>query len=608
MLNELVEFGRRIRKADASDALKQEDVVTDLLIDSQGNFLGFTVHDKIPTLAEALTAKKGKARLLVDKPEETLGLDAKKHAWYLAKLQEYADVLSLAPVLLFYGENKAAGLKKAVEAFETSVPQKERTGNIAFLLPGDSVRLHEKPDVTEAIVRRFEGAQKKNKGAQPRACSVCGTTDYPVLADPHGMIKNVPDGQTSGSALISYNEKAFESYGLASNENSSVCTACARNYVEGLTFLLNNGERVHPEKGKPYYRYSHRKNLSPDTAMIYWTRSGAPSAEIQLVDNPEEHWGDIASMLMEKENDSPQNEAALELLLNAPYRGAVKPLETVDADRFYACILSGAAARIAIRSWIESTTSIIKANVTAWFHDIAIVERNFDTDTPEMRFFPLRSLANACGVHRKKETGGAARFELDSKDDFPGRAATMLWNCALLGRIPPWTLLDRVLRRIRMEEGRVTAARAALVKFILNKNIQIQKIGGKRMRPKLDMENVETAHMAGRIFAVLESIQTAALGKDLNAPIRDRFYSAASTTPAPAFGRLIKMSQNHLSKLRGEKPGLAVTLDKQLGELFASVRAFPSIFSLEEQGQFAIGYYHQRQENFSKPSTNSEKE
>ena len=437
---------------------------------------------------------------------------------------------------------------------------------------------------------------------------MCGTTNYPVLAGPHGMIKNVPDGQTAGSALISYNEKAFESYGLENNENSSVCTACARNYVEGLNFLLGAGEQVQPEKGKPYYRYSHRKNLASDTAMIYWTRSGAPLAEIQLVDNPEEHWGDITAMLMKKESDSPQDEAVLELLLSSPHRGVEKYPATVDADRFYACILSGAAARIAVRSWIESTTSMIKANVAAWFHDIAIVEHNFDTGAPEVRFFPLRSLANACGIHRKKETGGAARFEIDSKDDFPGRAAAMLWNSALLGRIPPWTLLDRVLRRIRLEEGRVTAVRAALIKFILNRNSQIQKTGGKRMQPTLDVGNLETAHIAGRIFAVLESIQTAALGKELNAPLRDRFYSAASTTPAPAFGRLIKMSQNHLGKLRGEKPGLAVTLDKQLGELFTSIRAFPATFSLEEQGKFAIGYYHQRQENFSKPSTEPVKE
>ena len=603
MLNELVEFGRRIRKADASDALKQEYVSIDLNIDSQGNFLGFTAHDKISTFAEALNAKQGKARLLLDKAEETLGLEAKKHALYMTKIKKYEAVSSLAPVLLFYGENRAAGLEKAMEAFEECVPKKERAGNIAFLLQGDSVRLHEKPDVVEAVIRRFEGEQLKNKGPQSKPCSVCGSTDYPVLDSPHGMIKRVPNGQPSGSALVSYDKAAFESYGLRGNENSSICTACARNYVEGLNFLLGDGEQVQPEKGKPHYRYSHRKNLASDTAMIYWTRSGTSSEEVQFVDNPADHWGDITALLMENEDDTLQDETALELLISSPYRGTIKPLDTVNTDRFYACILSGSAARIAVRSWIESTTSMIRDNVAAWFHDIAIVEHNFESDASEVRFFPLRTLANACGVHRKKETGGKTRFELDGEDDFPGRAAVMLWNCALLGRTPPWTLLDRVLRRIRMEEGRVTAARVALVRFIINKNSQ----GGKRMQPKLDLENLETAHMAGRIFAVLESIQRAALG-ELNAPLRDRFYSAASTTPASTFGRLIKMSQNHLGKLRGEKPGLGVDLDKQLGKLFASIREFPTTFSLEEQGQFAIGYYHQRQENFSKSSTDSEKD
>ena len=119
------------------------------------------------------------------------------------------------------------------------------------------------------------------------------------------------------------------------------------------------------------------------------------------------------------------------------------------------------------------------------------------------------------------------------------------------------------------------------------------------MQPQLDPENTDTPYMAGRIFAVLENIQIAALGKELNAPVRDRFFSFASTCPSPAFGRLLKLSQRHLSKLRGEKPRLVNYFDKQLGNLFVSIRAFPATFSLEEQGRFAIGYYHQRQENFS---------
>ena len=64
------------------------------------------------------------------------------------------------------------------------------------------------------------------------------------------------------------------------------------------------------------------------------------------------------------------------------------------------------------------------------------------------------------------------------------------------------------------------------------------------------------------------------------------------------------MSQNHLSKVKGEKPGLAVLLDKELQDLFSKVSDFPAVFSLEEQGQFAIGYYHQKNDTFKKAVEN----
>lgn len=117
MLNQLVEFGKRIRNQDDHDALKQECVSMDIYIDAEGRFVQFNSHDKLPTVAEAITAKKGKARLLLDKAEEVLGLEKKKHALFLEKLEQYRAVPSLMPVLLFYEDNRAQGLDKAVEAF-----------------------------------------------------------------------------------------------------------------------------------------------------------------------------------------------------------------------------------------------------------------------------------------------------------------------------------------------------------------------------------------------------------------------------------------------------------------------------------------------------------
>jgi len=120
------------------------------------------------------------------------------------------------------------------------------------------------------------------------------------------------------------------------------------------------------------------------------------------------------------------------------------------------------------------------------------------------------------------------------------------------------------------------------------------------MQEKLDVGNRTAAYTCGRIFAVLESVQRAALGKDINAGIRERFFAFASTNPSAAFGRLMKLSQNHLTKLKGEKPGLAVVLDKELQALFKNIDAFQAVFSLEEQGQFSIGYYHQKEHQFNK--------
>ena len=113
------------------------------------------------------------------------------------------------------------------------------------------------------------------------------------------------------------------------------------------------------------------------------------------------------------------------------------------------------------------------------------------------------------------------------------------------------------------------------------------------------------AYVCGQIFAKLESIQYAALG-DRNAGIRERYFTYAMTSPAAAFGRLFNLNSKHFTKLKSDKPGLAVTLDKELQELCKDIgiNSFPATFALEEQGQFAIGYYHQRQKQFSSATQN----
>ena len=119
----------------------------------------------------------------------------------------------------------------------------------------------------------------------------------------------------------------------------------------------------------------------------------------------------------------------------------------------------------------------------------------------------------------------------------------------------------------------------------------------------LDEDNPRPAYRMGRLFAVLERIQERA-SPNLNATIRDRFYGAASSTPGTVFPTLLKLKNHHIAKL--ENKGEAVNLEKLVGEIMSGIDEFPFQLTLQDQGRFAIGYYHQRQTMFGK-SDNHEK-
>jgi CRISPR-associated protein Csd1 len=117
----------------------------------------------------------------------------------------------------------------------------------------------------------------------------------------------------------------------------------------------------------------------------------------------------------------------------------------------------------------------------------------------------------------------------------------------------------------------------------------------------LDKNNRTTAYLLGRLFASLESIQQATT-PNINSTIKDRYFNAACATPQKTFSYLLKLSNSHIKKLLREKRGLAITLEKEKGEIFDLLDAgngmFPVRLSLEEQGMFIGGYYHQTQEKF----------
>ncbi|MGB9747904.1 MAG: type I-C CRISPR-associated protein Cas8c/Csd1 [Bacteroidales bacterium] len=612
MIKELAVFGKRIRKV--HDALKEEPIDIDLVIDEGGNFIQFSVIERIIKPAEAITAKKGKARLLLDKAEEVLGylnneyLDKKnkliksgtseeeannqayaeakksvgfKYNLFLEKLNEYKELKLLEPVFKFYNENKENGIYKALDTFESQVSEKERKGNIAFRV--NDIRLHEQQEVYDAIIQHYENNQAKKLSKEGKKCSICGKTDYPISEEPHGMIKKVPNGQTSGCALISYNEDAYESYNLEGNLNSSICTNCAKNYVEGLNYLMSNGQEnpVKSVKGKveKKFVYTNRKNLGTDTAVVFWTREPEQLNELDWFDHP----------------DPGQVRNLIESVSNAKLNLSNK----FKSNKFYSITLSGVASRIAVRDWIEISLEEYRQNIVSWFKDLGIKYYNADMKELTLFYPSINQLTWSCNREESKN------------DPTSSRVAKYLWNCALKNQKPPLWILATVLKRIAhnnvSEEGKTlntfTESRASLIKFVINRN---NKGGMPMLKEELDLENKTPAYLCGRLFALIEGIQRSALGKNINAGVRERFFAAASSSPAPAFGRLMRLMQHHLTKLKQEKPGLAINLDKEVTDLCGLINQFPATLNLEQQGQFALGYYHQKQFIFVRANQNKE--
>ncbi len=586
MIKELCEFGKPVCEKKYGEwnhvALKEENISIEIVIDNDGNFKRFETIGKIPTIVEALTSKKGSARLLLDKAEEVLcyggNESQKKHSLFLSKLALFQHLPSLMAVVAFYGVNKINGLDKALTDFENAVPEKSRGGNIGFRIQQEGIRIHEKPEVRSEVIAVYV---TNKKDAPRKKCAVCEQAEYPVEDEPHGMIKNVPEGKSSGCALVSYNATAFESYGLRGNDNSTICVNCARKYVEGLSALFSEGVAFKNEKKKEDILYSYRwprrrsASFGLDTAILFWTRNNIELPEIDQLDTPSADY--VATMI------------------SSVSSGNTNDAKYIEEDKFYSCALSGSAARIAVRDWIETSLGDFRASIALWFRDIVINKCDFDQKKVVTYYAPLYALAKSC---QRKNSDGS----YDKDDTATARVASSLWKAAIYNHyhqsspVPIW-VLSKVLQRARVDKHGVTPERASLIKLILNRNF---KGGGFMITENSVQGEKPIAYVCGELFAKLESIQYASLG-DRNAGIREKYFTYAMTSPAAAFGRLFNLSSKHFTKLKNEKPGLAVTLDKELQELCTGIEIekFPSMFRLEEQGQFAIGYYHQKQRQFA---------
>ena len=414
---------------------------------------------------------------------------------------------------------------------------------LSFQLEGDTCLVCERPDVVCAIQNI---TQEESNGKS--ICLVTGRQDNPAIL--HTAIKGVWGAQTAGANIVSFNLGAFTSYGKLQGENAPVGVKAEFQYTTALNILLKKGSMQRLQVG--------------DASTVFWAEK-----KHKLEDVFADIFGEPAK------DDQTQDIKSLIASLRAPQIGAKSELD--PQTKFYVLGLAPNAARIAIRFWYEGTVQQILDHIERHFEDCSIIHGPNQPDT-----LSLFRLLVSTAVQGKSE-------------NIQPNLAGDIMRSILSGTPYPKSLLSSAIRRVRAEHE-ITYPRMALVKAVLTRENRYYHSDQKEVGMSLDITNNNTGYRLGRLFAVLEKAQEEA-NPGLNATIRDRFYGAASSTPVAVFALLMKLKNHHIAKL--ENRGRAINFEKLIGEIMSGIDAFPAHLSLSDQGRFAVGYYHQRQDFFT---------
>jgi len=416
--------------------------------------------------------------------------------------------------------------------------------NLVFRLDRALEYLHDRPLIKEAWLSDLD-----RRTSEKRAVCLVTGKDAPI-ARLHPDIKGVRGAQTKGASVVSFNLDAFCSYGKEQSFNAPVGERVAFAYTTALNELLR-------------YEKGQRVQIG-DATTVFWTERDSPiEGFMGYILDPRDDRGDVAEVRR---------------FLEAVREGKM-PSDIDGGVRFYILGLSPNAARLAVRFWQVSSVGEISSMIGTHFNDLAIT-KSFPSD-PD---FP--------GMWQMlRET--AAQGNLDNVS--PNLAGAFM-RSILTGAAYPQALLSAIILRIRADQT-VNYLRAAMIKACLVRRYRLTGSEKKKeVTMALDTKSTNIAYRLGRLFAVLERTQRDAV-PGANTTIRDRFYGAASATPRVVFPQLLRLAQHHI-----QKADYGARSDKLIEEIISGIGEFPAHLTLDDQGFFALGYYHQRQSFYSKPA------
>ena len=476
-------------------------------------------------------------------------------------------------ILRFYdsGEfNKALASPKITDCL------KSKPCNISFMLDTDKfVIIPCRKAVKDYVGTNLDSFNENNDdtnndtGSKIGVCIITGESGIIVRTHSKTFIS-----KDANSLVCFQRNSGYDSYRKEQGYNAPIIKSTEFAYITSLKTLLKS---------------STQKIMIGNTTTIFWSQKKTQFENI------------FASFFIETEEDDPSdNVSFVESLLKAPKSGEF--IQDPPNTKFFVLGLAqGGGSRICIRFWKAGTIADFAENIRQHFLDLEIKKPNY-----EPRFYTVNQLLKYASP-------------LDDKDRTPPNIEGDLMRSIMDGTLYPLTLLQLVLRRIKNDgppkEGKSDKwgankpVRIALIKACLNRYMRRNNPTAKEFMMELDTEQSSIGYRLGCIFAVLERIQEKANPK-INATIRQRYYGAACCTPLTVFPTLLRLKNHHIAKL--ENKWEAGFFERLIGEiikpknsLVKPIYEFPPHLTLSEQGEFAIGYYHQRQDFFTSKKENA---
>ena len=494
----------------------------------------------------------------------------KQHQTWLDSLNQLPEKLKedegVKAIILFYEKGSVDVVKKQTAWRDCiRIPSCNMTFSLAEEDTPIPCRLSVQEYVRESASRKT--VTDEDEHSDEKMFSNCLITgEYGEIARIHAR---TPINKDTKSLVAFQKNSGYDSYGKDQCYNAPVSKKTEFAYTTGLnTLLKSKGQRIQ----------------IGNATTVFWSAKASPFEN------------DVFYFFSDPPKDDPdRNTEAVKALYQTIWSGSYTVPE--ENTRFYALGLSPNSARISVRFWHVGTVREMGKRLKQHIDDLAIVHGE-RTDAA----LPMRRLLLSVASQEKEE-------------NVPPNIAGEMMRAILEGTPYPQTLLQAAIRRVRAEQSKkdkktgksapnVSYQRAALIKACLNRALRFNNLDNeKEMTMNLDLENTNIGYRLGRLFAALEKIQSDA-NPGLNATIRDRFYGAASSTPVTVFGNLMRLSNYHISKLEKEKKGLAIIRKQLIAEIMGAISDFPLHLNLADQGRFAIGYYHQSQDMWSRKTVN----